>query len=64
MAKKLDLKDKKADELKEMLAKSREELRELRFASAGARPKNTNAPRAARKTVARILTELGSRKRA
>ncbi|HWH07532.1 MAG TPA: 50S ribosomal protein L29 [Candidatus Paceibacterota bacterium] len=64
MAKKLDLKEKKAEELKDMLAKSREELRELRFAAAGARPKNTNAPREARKTIARILTELGNRKRA
>jgi len=64
MAKKESLKEKKVDELKEMLVKSREELRDLRFAAAGARPKNSNAPRETRKQVARILTELGNRKRA
>ena len=64
MAKKLDLKEKKVEELKEMLVKNREELRDLRFSAAGARTNAGNAPRTARKNIARILTELGSRKRA
>jgi len=64
MAKKESLTEKKVEELKEMLAKNREELREIRFAAAGARTKDTSAYRNTRKQVARILTELGARKRA
>lgn len=64
MAKNTELKDKKVEELMEQLAKLREELRELRFAFAGARPKDSNAPKKVRASIARILTELSARKRA
>jgi len=39
----------------------REELRGLRFAAAGARPKNSNAAGNTRREIARLLTELGNR---
>lgn len=64
MAKKMNLSEKKVDELKDMLAKSREELRDIRFSVAGARSKDTSAHKNTRKHIARILTELGARKRA
>ena len=55
------LQDKKPEELMKLLAENREELRKLRFAAAGARPKDSNAPRNTRKDIARILTELHAR---
>lgn len=58
MAKKLSYKDKQAPELLKLLAEKREELRKLRFEAAGSRPKDSNAPKKARKEIARILTEL------
>lgn len=64
MAKKESLTEKKVEELKEMLAKNREELKDLRFAAAGARTANGSAYKNTRKNIARILTELGARKRA
>ena len=52
----------KADgELSKLLADTRAELRTVRFAAAGARPKDSNAPRKFRKTIARILTEQHAR---
>jgi len=44
-----------------MLAEKREELRSTRFASVGARPKDTNAHSRIRKEIARVLYELGTR---
>lgn len=64
MAKKINLTEKKADELKSMLTKSREELREIRFAATGSRTKDTSAHKNTRKNIARVLTELSARKRA
>ena len=64
MAKKESLTEKKVDELKEMLVKSREEMKDLRFAAAGARTAEGSSYKNTRKQVARILTELGNRKRA
>lgn len=64
MAKKESLTEKKVEELKEMLAKGREEMKDLRFSAAGARLANGSAYKNARKQVARVLTELGNRKRA
>jgi len=64
MAKKESLTEKKVDELKEMLAKARVDQKDLRFAAAGARTATGSAYKNTRKHVARILTELGSRKRA
>ena len=64
MAKKTNFTEKNPEELTKLLAQKREELRQMRFAAAGARAKNPNAFGATRKDVARILTELGARNRA
>jgi len=64
MAKNTTLTEKNPNELLAMLAEKREELRALRFAAAGARPKDSNAAGKVRAEVARIMTELGARKRA
>jgi ribosomal protein L29 len=61
MAKNTKLTEKNAVELKALLAEKREELRATRFASAGARPKDTNAHSRLRKEIARVLYELGTR---
>lgn len=61
MAKKINLKEKNPTELTKLLKEKREELRGLRFAAAGARPKDSNSPKNARKQIARLLTEMGSR---
>jgi ribosomal protein L29 len=60
MTKKIELTKKNPTELTEMLNKQREELRVLRFAAAGSRPKDSSAPMKTRKQIARILTELHS----
>lgn len=57
----MDMKTKSKEELSKMLADTRAELRTLRFEAAGARPKDSNAPKKARKTIARILTEINAR---
>jgi ribosomal protein L29 len=62
MAKNTTLIEKNEAELKALLAEKREELRATRFASVGARPKDTNAHARIRKEVARVLYELGTRK--
>lgn len=61
MKKKLDLKDKKQEELVDMLAEKREAMRTARFEAVGNRLKDSAAPRKLRADVARILTELGTR---
>jgi ribosomal protein L29 len=48
-------------ELELLLAETRASLRTERFAAAGARPKDSNAPAKMRKTIARILTEQHAR---
>lgn len=63
MAKKTTLKEKNEVELVKLLKEKREELRGLRFAAAGARPKDSNAPAKTRKEIARVLTELGNREK-
>ncbi len=63
MAKKTTLKEKNEVELVKLLKEKREELRGLRFAAAGARPKDSNAPSKTRKEIARVLTELGNREK-
>ncbi|MEJ0053838.1 MAG: 50S ribosomal protein L29 [bacterium] len=55
-------KDTPTAELTKLRGEKREELRVLRFASAGSRPKDTNEPKAARKVIARIETELSKRR--
>jgi ribosomal protein L29 len=59
MSKKLSLTEKNPEELAKLLGEKREELRKVRFEAAGARPKDTNAPRKLRKDIARIMTALG-----
>ncbi len=61
MTKKTTMKTKTNEELSKLLADTRGELRTLRFEAAGARPKESNAPSKARKTIARVLTELTAR---
>ena len=63
MAKKVTLSEKNPQELTELLAAKREELRTLRFSGIGARVKDSNDPRNVRKDIARIMTELGTRSR-
>jgi len=48
-------------ELSAQLAKKREELRALRFSTAGTRPKDTSTLPKLRKEIARILTEFSWR---
>ena len=50
-------------ELIGLLAETRKTLREERFAAAGARPKDSDAPKKLRRTIARILTEQHARSR-
>jgi len=50
-------------DLAQLLVDTRTTLRAERFAAAGARPKDSNSPRKLRKTIARALTEQGSRNR-
>jgi len=64
MAKKQDIKNTSSEELAKKLAETRAELRTLRFAQAGSRPADTTAPRKARQTIARVLTEQNVRNRA
>ncbi|MBU2103807.1 50S ribosomal protein L29 [Patescibacteria group bacterium] len=64
MAKKLSFKDKKPEEIQKLLTEKREELRSLRFAAAGARPKDASAAAKVRKDIARLLTEETAQKNA
>jgi ribosomal protein L29 len=50
-----------AAELATLLEDTRASLRSERFAAAGARPKDSNAPRKLRKTIARVQTEQRAR---
>ena len=62
--KKQKLTEKNPAELTALLTKQREELRTIRFASAGGRPKDSAAPKKTRRNIARILTELHAQKTA
>ncbi|MBU0750431.1 50S ribosomal protein L29 [Patescibacteria group bacterium] len=59
MAKKTNYKEKNIEELTKLLAEKREEHRQIRFQSAGAKAKDSNASSKVRKEIARIMTELG-----
>lgn len=59
--KKINLTEKKDEELTRMLAEKREALRTFRFNSAGSALRDVRAYRTDRKDVARILTELNAR---
>ena len=62
MSKKLDLKNHSQEELTKLAGEKREELRALRFNVAGSKNRNVKAARTLRKEVARVLTELNSKK--
>jgi len=61
MAKKVDFKEKSAEDLTKLLAEKREDLRKLRFSTVSRSVKDTSESRQLRADVARIMTELGAR---
>ncbi len=61
MAKKDIMTTKTDQELSKLLAETRAELRTERFSAAGARAKDSNAPRKHRAQIARVLTEQHAR---
>ena len=50
------------EELQKLIADKRESLRVFRFGGAGSRTRNVREGRTVRKDIARLLTELNSRK--
>jgi len=58
-----DLNKKKDTELEKMLADNRETLRKLRFEKISGAMKNPNEINSLKKDIARIMTELNSRKK-
>jgi len=63
MTKKEAMTTKTDTELVKLLGDTRAQLRTERFSAAGARAKDSNAPRKLRVTIARILTEQTARAR-
>ncbi len=63
MTKKEHMTTKTDQELMKILTDTRAELRTERFSAAGARAKESNAPRKLRKNIARVLTEQHARSR-
>ena len=61
MTKRDNMKTKTDTELVKLLTDTREVLRTERFSAAGARAKESNAPRKHRVTIARVLTEQRAR---
>ncbi len=57
-----DIKNKTEKDLQKELTKKRDSLREFRFGISGSKVKNTKEGTNTRKDVARILTELNSRR--
>jgi len=57
-----DLKKLSVEDLQKGIADKREALRAFRFGGAGSRTRNVREGRNLRKEVARLLTELNSRK--
>lgn len=64
MAKKTSFKEKNTEEIAKLLVEKREELRALRFQSAGGRPKDASALGKTRKDIARLLTEQTAKENA
>ena len=56
-----DLKKKSDKELLKELQTARKDLREFRFGMAGSQTRDSKKGRELRKTIARILTQLGTR---
>lgn len=63
MTKRDNMKTKTDAELAKLIADTREVLRTERFSAAGARAKESNAPKKHRATIARVLTEQSARAR-
>lgn len=57
-----DYKDMSIEQIQKEVAAKREALRTFRFGAAGSRSKNVKEGRNLRKEIARLLTELNSRK--
>lgn len=57
-----DLKTQDTQELHKHIAEKREALRAFRFGAAGSRSRNVREGRELRKEIARLLTEVNSRK--
>jgi ribosomal protein L29 len=57
MAKKISFKDKKPEEITNLLAEKREELRTLRFSATAGRSKDGAQAGKVRRDIARLLTE-------
>lgn len=62
MAKNQSYNGKSPEELRKIVADKRDELRSLRFGSAGSKNKNVKAARVMRKEIARALTALTAAK--
>jgi ribosomal protein L29 len=58
-----EIKTKNEGDLGKLVTETRESLRVFRFGEAGSRTRNVRAARGLRKTVARALTELASRRK-
>lgn len=57
-----EIKNKKDTELKKLLTEKREELRKARFTLVGSKnPKDAATKKQAKKTIAKIMTELNER---
>jgi len=56
-----DLQKKSEKDLQQMVTEKREELRGIRFASAGSGQRDVKVMRAAKKEIAQALTELNTR---
>lgn len=56
-----ELKEKSVAELTTLITEKREELRKLRFGTAGSAMRNVHAGKNLRHDIARIMTELTSR---
>ncbi|HUO50684.1 MAG TPA: 50S ribosomal protein L29 [Candidatus Paceibacterota bacterium] len=57
-----DIKTQDTQELQRTIAEKREALRAFRFGAAGSRSRNVREGRELRKEIARLLTEVNSRK--
>ena len=62
MAKKTSYNSRPKEELQKIAHDKREELRALRFGSAGSKNKNVKAARTLRREIARALTALNAQK--
>ncbi|KND48609.1 MAG: ribosomal protein L29 [Parcubacteria bacterium C7867-005] len=60
--KKISYKDKDQKDLQKALSEKRVTLRDFRFAVAGSKTRNVKEGKAAKKDIARILTELNHNK--